>query len=108
MGVGFRGVATACGINEKGLVENVLSLAGRDYGNPVPGRPTRSIGGWAQYVLDSHATVAEAVMDLERDPFTIVAPRHGGGSSLQNWMPGQLQKRQGTRPSGESGSALPR
>ena len=25
-----------------------------------------------------------------------------------NWMPGQLQKRQGTRPSGESGNALPR
>ena len=74
VGVSFYGVATACGINEKGLVANLLYLAESDYGTPVPGRPTLSIGGWAQYVLDSHATVAEAVMELEREPFTIVAP----------------------------------
>jgi choloylglycine hydrolase len=74
VGVSFYGVATACGINEKGLVANLLYLAESDYGKAVAGRPNMSIGGWAQYVLDSHATVAEAVADLEREPFTIVAP----------------------------------
>jgi penicillin V acylase-like amidase (Ntn superfamily) len=72
--VSFYGVATACGINEKGLVANLLYLAESDYGTPVAGRPTLSIGGWAQYVLDSHATVAEAVADLRKESFTIVAP----------------------------------
>jgi penicillin V acylase-like amidase (Ntn superfamily) len=74
VGVSFYGVATACGINEKGLVANLLYLAESDYGPSVPGRPNLSIAGWAQYVLDSHATVAEAVADLEKEPFTIVAP----------------------------------
>jgi penicillin V acylase-like amidase (Ntn superfamily) len=72
--VSFYGVATACGMNEKGLVANLLYLAESDYGAPVADRPNLSIGGWAQYVLDSHATVAEAVADLEKKPFTIIAP----------------------------------
>ena len=72
--VSFYGVATACGINEKGLVANLLYLAESDYGPAVAGRPNLSIGGWAQYVLDSHATVAEAVADLEKESFTIIAP----------------------------------
>ncbi|MFM1904588.1 MAG: Choloylglycine hydrolase [Planctomycetota bacterium] len=72
--VSFYGVATACGMNEKGLVANLLYLAESDYGGSVANRPNLSIGGWAQYVLDSHATVAEAVADLEKEPFTIIAP----------------------------------
>jgi penicillin V acylase-like amidase (Ntn superfamily) len=74
VGVSFYGVATACGINEKGLVANLLYLAESDYGPALAGRPNLSIGGWAQYVLDSYATVAEAVADLEKEPFTIIAP----------------------------------
>jgi penicillin V acylase-like amidase (Ntn superfamily) len=74
VGVSFYGVATACGMNEKGLVANLLYLAESDYGTPVAGRPNLSIGGWAQYVLDSYATVAEAVTALEKQPFTIIAP----------------------------------
>lgn len=74
VGVSFYGVATACGMNEKGLVANLLYLAESDYGATVAGRPNLSIAGWAQYVLDSHATVAEAVAALEKEPFTIVAP----------------------------------
>ena len=72
--VSFYGVATACGMNEKGLVANLLYLAESDYGKSVDGRPNLSIGGWAQYVLDSHATVAEAVAELRQEPFTIHAP----------------------------------
>ena len=74
VGVSFYGVATACGMNEKGLVANLLYLAESDYGKPVAGRPNLSIAGWAQYVLDSYATVAEAVAGLEKEPFTIIAP----------------------------------
>lgn len=74
VGVSFYGVATADGMNEKGLVVNILYLAESDYGTSVAGRPNLSIGGWAQYVLDNYATVAEAVAALEKEPFTIVAP----------------------------------
>jgi len=74
VGVSFYGVATADGMNEKGLVANLLYLAESDYGPSVAGRPHLSIGGWAQYALDNYATVAEAVAGLEKEPFTIVAP----------------------------------
>jgi choloylglycine hydrolase len=74
VGVSFYGVATVDGMNERGLVANVLYLAESDYGQSVAGRPDMSIGGWAQYVLDTYATVAEAVAALEQSPFTIVAP----------------------------------
>ena len=72
--VSFYGVASVDGMNEKGLVANTLYLAESDYGAPVAGRPNLSIGGWAQFVLDSYATVAEAVTALEQEPFTIIAP----------------------------------
>jgi len=74
VGVSFYGVATACGINEKGLVANLLYLAESNYGPSVSGRPNLSIGGWGQFVLDSYATVDEAVAGLKKEPFTIVAP----------------------------------
>jgi len=74
VGVSFYGVATVDGINEKGLVANTLYLAESDYGKSVANRPNLSIGGWAQYVLDTYGTVAEAVAGLEKEPFTIVAP----------------------------------
>lgn len=74
VGVSFYGVATVCGMNEKGLVANMLYLAESDYGKGVAGRPSLSIAGWTQYVLDTHATVAEVVADMEKEPFTVVAP----------------------------------
>ena len=71
----FYGAASADGINEKGLVGNVLYLAEADYGDAAKtGKPTLSIGGWVQYILDLYATVAEAVAALKDEPFTIVAP----------------------------------
>ena len=71
----FYGAASADGINEKGLVGNVLYLAEADYGDAAKtGKPTLSIGGWVQYILDLYATVAEAVAAMKDEPFTIVAP----------------------------------
>jgi choloylglycine hydrolase len=55
-------------------VANTLYLVESDYGTRVAGRPTMSIACWTQYVLDSFATVNEAVAALEKEPFTLSAP----------------------------------
>jgi choloylglycine hydrolase len=70
----FYGVASVDGINEKGLVSNVLYLAESDYGKQTAGRPNISIAAWCQYVLDNFSTVSEAVEALEKQPFTVIAP----------------------------------
>ena len=72
-------VATVDGLNEKGLAINVLYLAESDYGS-VGDKPPMCISVWGQYVLDNYATVAEAVQDLEKEPFRLVAPVLPNGS----------------------------
>jgi choloylglycine hydrolase len=72
--VSFYGIAAVDGINEKGLVANTLYLVESDYGRSAAGRPNMSIACWTQYVLDSFATVNEAVAALEKEPFTVIAP----------------------------------
>jgi len=79
----FYEAATVDGMNEKGLVANVLYLVESDYGKPDGKKPTISIAAWAQYVLDNHASVAEAVTALSKEPFVIIAP------VLPNGRPGQ-------------------
>lgn len=66
-------IASTDGMNEKGLVANLLYLTESDYGNPGKD-PTLSISLWAQYVLDNFATVDEAVYHLEKQPFRVVSP----------------------------------
>ena len=75
-------VGTADGMNEKGLVANVLYLAESDYGTP-DGRPPLSISLWAQYVLDNFATVADAVDALAKEPFQVIAPTLPNGMGAQ-------------------------
>ena len=72
------------GMNEKGLVANMLYLTESDYGAPKPNGPFLSITAWAQYVLDNYATVTEAVDALRAEPFTILAPTlpNGAASTL--------------------------
>ena len=66
--------AAADGMNEKGLVANMLYLAESKYPVATAGdnRPTLSIAAWAQYVLDNYATTAEAVEGLRKEEFRIV------------------------------------
>jgi choloylglycine hydrolase len=66
--------ASADGMNEAGLVANMLYLAESEY-PPEDGdtRPTLPISAWAQYVLDNFATVAEAVEAIAKDEFRVVA-----------------------------------
>jgi choloylglycine hydrolase len=72
---------SADGMNEKGLVANLLYLAESDYGLPDPNRPSLSIAAWPQYVLDNYATVAEAVTALATEPFNMLAPTLPNGAA---------------------------
>lgn len=75
-------VASADGMNEAGLVGNILYLVESDYGDAkASGKPLLSVGGWLQYVLDNYGTVAEAVEALRKEPFAIVAPPLPGGKA---------------------------
>ncbi len=65
-------IATTDGLNEEGLVANVLWLVESDYPPEESGKPGLTIAAWAQYVLDNFATVAEAVEALEKEPFVVV------------------------------------
>ena len=68
-------IATADGINEKGLVANVLWLAESAYPefDSTGSNNGLSIAAWAQYVLDNYATVEEAVTELSKEEFIIVS-----------------------------------
>ena len=70
----FYECSTVDGMNERGLVGNVLYLVESNYGKPDGRKPTMSIAVWCQYVLDNFATVAEAVEALRKEPFVIIAP----------------------------------
>ncbi len=66
-------IASSDGMNEKGLVGNMLYLAESDYGKN-DGRPVMSLSIWMQYVLDNFATVSEAVKELKKEKFRIANP----------------------------------
>lgn len=62
------------GMNEKGLVANLLFLAESDYHTPGDKRPVMGLSIWTQYVLDNFATVDEAVEELRKELFRIDDP----------------------------------
>lgn len=72
------GLGTADGINEKGLVANLLWLTEADYGKRDPAWPGLSIAIVTQYVLDNFVTVAEAVDAAERSNIQLVLARLPG------------------------------
>lgn len=75
-------VSTTDGMNEAGLVANVLWLAESSYPHYDGKTPGLSLAAWAQYVLDNFATVSEAVKVLEKEPFTIVTAQVPGENRL--------------------------
>ena len=62
------------GMNEKGLVANLLFLPESVYETDNDQRPIMGLSIWTQYVLDNFATVDEAVKELKKDTFRIDAP----------------------------------
>jgi hypothetical protein len=72
---------TTDGMNERGLVANLLYLAEADYGKPDDKKPFLSVAAWAQYVLDNYASVGEAVNALRQEPYQMLAPRLPNGDA---------------------------
>ncbi|ABB58180.1 linear amide C-N hydrolase [Synechococcus elongatus] len=66
-------IASADGMNEKGLVANLLWLAESKYPEYKPSQKGLSVAAWVQYVLDNFATVEEAVNALRSEPFVVVS-----------------------------------
>lgn len=75
-------VSTTDGVNEKGLMANLLWLAESEYPPHNPDHPALAISLWAQYVLDNFATVDEAVAALEKEPFLLVTDKVPGDDRL--------------------------
>lgn len=75
-------ISTTDGMNEAGLVANVLWLVESEYPKYDGTKKGLSIAAWAQYVLDNFATVQEAVDTLAKEPFTIVTANVPGETRL--------------------------
>lgn len=75
-------IATTDGVNEAGLVANLLWLVESEYPTAKSTKPGLSIAAWAQYVLDNYATVAEAVEALKKEQFTLVTSKVPGDTRL--------------------------
>ncbi|HLH36857.1 MAG TPA: linear amide C-N hydrolase [Alloacidobacterium sp.] len=77
-------ISTTDGMNEKGLVANLLWLAESEYPRPDPSKPGLALSLWAQYMLDNFATVQEAVDAMSNEPFTVVTANVPGEERLAN------------------------
>ena len=75
-------ISTTDGMNEPGLVVNALWLVESTYPQQDTKTPGLAISMWAQYVLDSFATVDEAVAALEKNPFVVVTAKVPGQDRL--------------------------
>ena len=83
----FYDVGSVDGINEKGLVGSLLYLVETDYGSEKRGDQKKvSMGAWLQYVVDSFATVPEAVAALQADDINIIAPTLPSGDSASGHL----------------------
>lgn len=65
--------STADGMNEKGLVANMLWLAESEYPKYDGRQRGLTIAAWAQYVLDNFVSVKEVVDELRKEKFVIVS-----------------------------------
>ncbi|TAE13749.1 MULTISPECIES: linear amide C-N hydrolase [unclassified Microcoleus] len=77
---------TTDGINTQGLVANLLFLVESDYerGDGEEKLPKMSTAAWAQYFLDSFATVKEAVEAMKPEKFEVDAPVIPDGSNKKS------------------------
>lgn len=65
-------IATVDGMNEAGLVANMLWLISSEYPQDDGETPQMSLSIWAQFFLDNFGTVSEAVLYLDDNPFHTV------------------------------------
>ncbi|MDF2191859.1 linear amide C-N hydrolase [Paraflavitalea sp. CAU 1676] len=72
------------GMNEKGLVANLLWLAESEYPAYDGKKPGLTIAAWIQYVLDNYATVTDVVKELEQEKFIVVSDKVPGEDRMAN------------------------
>ncbi len=60
------GIGTADGLNERGLAAHMLYFPPADFGTRDASKPGVQAALWAQYALDSSATVEEALENLQK------------------------------------------
>ncbi len=75
-------LGAADGMNERGLVANMLFLTGSVYPK-ADERPVMSLSMWLQYALDNFATVDEVVKALSTESFRVETGRLPSGSVAQ-------------------------
>lgn len=76
-------VSTTDGMNEAGLVTNLLWLVESQYPDKdTSDKPQLSISAWAQYILDNYSNVAEAVNHLRDEPFILITDAVPGEQRL--------------------------
>lgn len=75
-------IASTDGMNEKGLVANLLWLPETEYPVWDKNKPGLTITAWVQYMLDNFATVDEAVNFIDEDTFQVVSDMMPDGSRL--------------------------
>ena len=74
--------STTDGMNERGLVANLLWLAESEYPRYDRKQKGLTIAAWAQYVLDNFASVKEAVDELRKEKFVIFSDFIPGTDTL--------------------------
>lgn len=75
-------ICSTDGMNEKGLVANLLWLAESEYPQWDGKTPSLSIAAWLQYMLDNFATVSEAVAFTEKGTFQVVSDMMPDGARM--------------------------
>jgi choloylglycine hydrolase len=66
-------ISSTDGMNEKGLVANLLWLAESKYPEYDGSGKGLSIAAWVQYLLDNFATAEEAVTEMRKEEFVVVS-----------------------------------
>lgn len=77
-------VSSTDGMNDRGLVVNLLWLTESLYPKFDGSKPGLAPSLWAQYVLDNFATVDEAIDVLSKEPFVVVTAQVPGEDRLAN------------------------
>ena len=75
-------ICSTDGMNEAGLVANLLWLAESSYPQWDGSKDGLSIAAWVQYMLDNFATVGEAVAFMERGTFEVVSDMMPDGTRM--------------------------
>lgn len=78
-------IASTDGINEKGLVANLLVLAESEFPERDTAQNAISVSVWVQYFLDNFATVAEAVARMGKRGFQVVSGMMPDGSRMASF-----------------------